>query len=82
LNLLDLGFTLYALCHGATELNPLMRSLPTMLAWKVGMMWALCYVLELLAIKYQVARRGLKICTVIYAAVNVWHFVSILRVGR
>ena len=28
LNLLDLAFTLYALSHGATELNPAMRCVP------------------------------------------------------
>ena len=81
LNIMDLAFTLHALRHGAAELNPLMRSIPNMLAWKVGVMGVLCCGLELLAIKYQVARRGLKVCTAIYAAVNVWHLAGILMIG-
>ena len=79
LNLLDLAFTLHALRHGAVELNPLMRSIPTMLAWKIGAMGVLCCGLELLSIKYQVAQRGLKACTAVYAAVNLWHILNIWR---
>ena len=35
LNLIDLSLTLYALHHGGVELNPLMRSIPVMVGWKV-----------------------------------------------
>ena len=35
LNLFDLAFTLYALSHGAYELNPLMRNVPFQIFYKV-----------------------------------------------
>lgn len=35
LNLFDLVITIYALSIGCTELNPLMRSVPVMVAYKV-----------------------------------------------
>ena len=77
LNLLDIGFTLHALRHGACEVNPLMQSVPVMLAWTVGIVGLLCCVLEILAIKYQVAKWGLRFCTAVYAAVDLWHIVNI-----
>ena len=43
LNLTDLAFTLHALSHGAVELNPLMRSVPVMIAYKVVGVGALCW---------------------------------------
>lgn len=79
LNLIDLGFTLHALRHGAWEANPLMRSVSVMLAWKVGVVGLLCCALEILAIKYQVAKWGLRICTAVYGAVNLWHIYNIFR---
>ena len=79
LNLLDLGFTLHALRHGAWEVNPLMQSVPVMLAWKVGVVGLLCCGLELLDTKYQAEKWGLRFCTVVYAAVDLWHIYNILR---
>lgn len=77
LNLLDLGFTLHALRHGAWEVNPLMQSVPVMLAWKVGVVGLLCCGLEILAIKHPAARWGLRICAAVYGAVNLWHIYNI-----
>jgi hypothetical protein len=77
LNILDLIFTLHALRHGAVELNPLMQSVPVMLAWKVGVVGLLCCVLEILATRYRSARWGLRGCAAVFAAVDLWHIVNI-----
>ena len=77
LNLIDLAFTLHALGHGAVELNPLMRSVSVLLGWKVGVAGLLCCCLEILAIKYQVAKWGLRICTAVFAVINIWHIINI-----
>lgn len=85
LNLLDLFFTLHAIRNGATELNPLMQSVPFMVAWKVVGVGFLCWMLHVLATDIRVghrvrklSRRGLRICTAIYAAVNIYHLYFIL----
>lgn len=78
LNLIDLAFTLHALGRGAVELNPLMQSVPVMLGYKVGVAGLLCCCLEVLAIKYQVARRGLRALAAVYAAIDIWHIINIL----
>ena len=77
LNLIDLAFTLRALGRGAVELNPLMRSVPAMIGWKVGVAGLLCCLLEILAIKYQVARWGLRFCAAVYAALDLWHILNL-----
>ena len=77
LNLLDLVFTLYALSHGAYELNPLMQSVPIMIAYKVFVIGAICWVLHRL-IEYRLARFGLKFATALFAVVDVWHIFNIL----
>lgn len=43
LNLIDLSCTLWALHGGAVELNPLMRSVPFMVCYKVGAVWGLLW---------------------------------------
>lgn len=73
LNLFDLAFTLYALSHGASEANPFMRNVPTMIFYKVFVVGVLCWVLAKLK-----ARDALKFCTAVFAAVNVWHIFNIL----
>lgn len=85
LNILDLCFTLHAIHNGATELNPLMQSVPVMVAWKVGVVGFLCWLLQVLAKDIRVpskprklSRRGLKICTAFYAVVNLYHIYFIL----
>lgn len=77
LNLLDLVFTLYALSHGARELNPLMQSVPIMIAYKVFVIGAICWVLHRLR-EYRLARFGLKFATAVYVVVNLWHIFNIL----
>lgn len=78
LNLLDLAFTLYALQHGGVELNPLMRCVPIMIAYKTVIVGALCYVLKRVANTENVlARLGLWVIFAVYAGLNIWHIVNI-----
>lgn len=86
LNLSDLLLTLYALRHGGVELNPLLQSIPVMVAWKVVGVGVMCAVLEWAARPSQslrdsspkgraeLAQRGLRVCTSVYAAVCIHHF--------
>lgn len=74
LNLLDLAFTLHALECGAVEANPLMRCVPVMIFYKIIVIGALCAWLH-----KQGAKTALCICSIIYAAVNVWHLINILK---
>ena len=77
LNLLDLFFTLWALRHGAVELNPLMRSVPVMVCYKVIIVWALLWWLSLR--RERAARYALCVATVVYGAVDLYHIINILR---
>ena len=76
LNLFDLALTLYALSIGCTELNPSMRSVPLMVAYKGIGVGVLCWVLQ-----HYGARRGLRLCTAVYAAVCAYHLYGILLIG-
>ena len=85
LNLLDLAFTLHAIQNGATELNPLMQSVPVMVAWKVVGVGFLCWILHVLAKDIRVpsrvrklARNGLRVCAAVYTALNLYHIYFIL----
>lgn len=77
LNLLDLFCTLWALRHGAMELNPLMRSVTVMVGYKVvivgGLLWWLSTRRE------RAARYALYVAAVVYGAVDVYHIINILR---
>lgn len=75
LNLLDLLLTLHALRHGAVELNPLLQSVPVMIFCKVFVVGALCWWLS--KSEEKIARVGLKICTVWFAVIDVWHIFNI-----
>ena len=77
LNLLDLFFTLWALRHGAVELNPLMRSVTVMVGYKVIIVWALLWWLSLR--RERAARYALYVAAVVYGAVDVYHIINILR---
>lgn len=81
LNLADLALTLYALTRGGVELNPLMRSIPVMVAWKVCGAGVLCLLLSKLATNLKVARYGLQVCTAIYILTNLWHIVNLIKIG-
>ena len=75
LNLLDLALTLHSMSHGAVELNPLMRTIPVMVFFKMFVVGVLCLFLD--SRPEPLARWGFRIGTVVYAAVNVWHIVNI-----
>lgn len=77
LNLIDLSCTLWALRHGAVELNPLMRSVPVMVCYKVGAVWGLLWWLS--TRRERAARYALSVAAVVYGAVDVYHIINILR---
>lgn len=76
LNLFDLGFTLYALSHGAIELNPLMRCVPFQIFYKVIVVGALLYGLS--KVNSRLARFGLNVATAVFVVVNAWHIINII----
>ena len=71
LNLIDLALTLYALSHGARELNPLMMCVPFMIAYKVFVVGALIWWLSKRS--EPIARYGVCVITAVYGAVVLWH---------
>ena len=75
LNLIDLFCTLWALRHGAVELNPLMRSVTVMVVYKVIIVGMLLWWLS--RQRERSARYALYIATVVYGAVCVWHAVGL-----
>lgn len=77
LNLIDLSCTLWALRHGAVELNPLMRSVTVMVGYKVIIVWALLWWLSLR--RERSARYALYVAAAVYGAVDVYHMINILR---
>lgn len=77
LNLIDLSCTLWALRHGAVELNPLMRSVTVMVGYKVIIVWALLWWLSLR--RERSARYALYVAAVVYGAVDLYHVINILR---
>lgn len=79
LNLLDLALTLYALSLGCTELNPLMQSIPIMVAYKVIIVGAACWWIS--HRRERIARVGLNLCTAVYAATCVYHFYYLFLIG-
>lgn len=76
LNWIDLFCTLLALRRGAVELNPLMRSVATMVWYKIAIVPLLVLVLSWQGTKE--ARRALGICTIVYGAICVWHAVGLI----
>nr|DAG16879.1 MAG TPA: hypothetical protein [Caudoviricetes sp.] len=75
LNWLDLACTLLALRGGGVELNPLMRSVVTMVWYKIAIVPLLVLALAWQGTKE--ARRALGICAIVYGAVCVWHAVGL-----
>lgn len=75
LNLIDLSCTLWALRHGAVELNPLMRSVTVMVGYKVIIVWVLLRWLS--RQRERAARYALYAATVVYGAVDVYHIINI-----
>lgn len=77
LNLLDLFCTLWALRHGAVELNPLMREVTVMVVYKVIIVGMLLWWLS--RQRERAARYALYVAAVVYGAVDVYHMINILR---
>lgn len=77
LNLIDLFCTLWALRHGAVELNPLMREAAVMVSYKVIIVWGLLWWLS--TRRERAARYALYVAAVAYGAVDVYHMINILR---
>ena len=77
LNWIDLICTLWALRRGCVELNPLMRSVPFMVCYKVIIVGALLWWLS--TRRERAARRALYVAAVVYGAVDVYHMINILR---
>ena len=76
LNMIDLSCTLWALHGGAVELNPLMRSAPVMVCYKVGAVGALLWWLS--TRRERAARYALYVAAAVYGAVDVYHIINIL----
>lgn len=76
LNLIDLSCTLWALRHGAVELNPLMREVTVMVGYKVIIVWGLLWWLS--RQRERAARYALYVAAVVYGAVDVYHIINIL----
>ena len=76
LNLIDLFCTLWALRHGAVELNPLMREVMVMVGYKVVIVWGLLWWLS--TRRERAARYALCVAAVVYGAVDVYHMINIL----
>lgn len=76
LNLIDLSCTLWALRHGAVELNPLMREVTVMVGYKVIIVWGLLWWLS--TRRERAARLALYVAAVVYGAVDVYHIINIL----
>lgn len=77
LNLIDLSCTLWALRRGAVEMNPLMRSVPVMVGYKVVIVGALLWWLS--RQRERAARYALYVAAAVYGAVDVYHMINILR---
>lgn len=77
LNLIDLSCTLWALHGGAVELNPLMRSVPFMVCYKVGAVWGLLWWLS--TRRERAARHALYVAAVVYGAVDLYHAFNLLH---
>lgn len=76
LNLIDLSCTLWALRHGAVELNPLMREVTVMVGYKGIIVWGLLWWLS--TRRERAARYALYVAAVVYGAVDVYHIINIL----
>lgn len=76
LNLIDLSCTLWALRHGAMELNPLMREVTVMVCYKVIIVGALLWWLS--TRRERAARYALCVAAAVYGAVDLYHMINIL----
>lgn len=75
LNWIDLICTLWALRRGCAELNPLLRSVVTIMWYKGAVVPLLALWLDRRGTRE--ARRGLALCAGVYGAVCLWHAVGL-----
>lgn len=80
LNFCDLACTLWALRRGCAELNPLLRSVVTMMWYKGAVVPLLAVWLDRRGTRK--ARRGLALCAVVYGAVCLWHVVGLWAITK
>nr|DAH42954.1 MAG TPA: hypothetical protein [Caudoviricetes sp.] len=80
LNLIDLFCTLYAISHGAVELNPLMQNPVVMILYKTIVVGFLLYWLGKRT--EPMAVLGFKFVVVLYVIIDVYHAAYILYAGR
>jgi hypothetical protein len=78
LNWVDLVCTLIALRGGGVELNPLMRSVVTMVWYKAAVVPLLVLILAWQGTKE--ARRALGVCAGVYGVICVWHAIGLSRI--
>ena len=76
LNWVDLICTLWALHIGCVELNLLLRSVVTMVWYKIAIVPLLTLILAWQGTKE--ARRALGICAIVYGMVCVWHAIGLI----
>ena len=79
LNWIDLICTLWALRHGAVELNPLMREVTVMVVYKLVVVGALLWWLS--RQRGRLVQVGLNICIVVYAMLDLYHLISLIWIG-
>lgn len=80
LNLIDLLCTFWALHYRVMEMNPLMRSVTVMVAYKVIIVGMLLWWLS--HQRKHLACYALYIITVVYGAVCLWHIIGIWMMMR
>lgn len=80
LNWIDLACTLWALRRGCAELNPMLRSIVTIMWYKGAVVPALALWLDRRGTRE--ARRGLALCAVVYGAVCAWHAVGLWAITK
>ena len=79
LNLIDLTCTLIAFRIGATELNPLMRSVPVLVVYKLVVVgWLVAWLSRR---REPMAQIGVRICTAVYAGLACYHLVCLILIG-
>ena len=79
LNLIDLTCTLIVFRIGATELNPLMRSVPVLVVYKLVVVgWLVAWLSRR---REPMAQIGVRICTAVYAGLDCYHLVCLILIG-
>lgn len=76
LNLADLACTILALHLGVRERNPLMASVPALIVYKLFAVGVLLVWLS--RRREKIARAGLRICTLTYTILDIYHGICLL----